>query len=192
MKSERNPNQKAFKIVKQQIVIAKKPPEEPLPEIDTAKAVAFAMSIAQEMKRKQREEEEARKETLATEGPGSNAKYSDKDLQLFRKRLLAVREEILDSANALKSTVGINEADDIEPDGGDGSSQSMRLDVIGQIEKSNKTLTDIEEAQRRIADGSYGLCLTCGNRIDRERLLHRPFVKTCTTCQQKMERQTKP
>ena len=61
MKHEKNPNQKAFKIInaKKQISITK-PDEPPAPEIDTAKAVAFAMSIAQEMKQCQREADEAK------------------------------------------------------------------------------------------------------------------------------------
>ena len=60
MKREKNPNQKAFKIVTKKQIVISKPTEEPIPEIDTAKAVAFAMSIAQEMKQCQREADEAK------------------------------------------------------------------------------------------------------------------------------------
>ena len=61
MKHEKNPNQKAFKIIsaKKQISVAR-PEEPPAPEIDTKKAVAFAMAIAQEMKQRQREADEAK------------------------------------------------------------------------------------------------------------------------------------
>ena len=60
MKREKNPNQRAFKIVTKKQIVISKPAEEPVPEIDTAKAVAFAMSIAQEMKQCQREADEAK------------------------------------------------------------------------------------------------------------------------------------
>ena len=60
MKREKNPNQRAFKIVTKKQIVITKPTDEPIPEIDTAKAVAFAMSIAQEMKQRQREADEAK------------------------------------------------------------------------------------------------------------------------------------
>ena len=61
MKREKNPNQRAFKIVTKKQIVITKPTDEPIPEIDTEKAVAFAMSIAQEMKLRQREADEAHK-----------------------------------------------------------------------------------------------------------------------------------
>lgn len=193
MKREKNPNQKAFKIItpKKQIVLAK-PKETPAPVCDTASAVSFAMSIAQEMKQRQREIDEAKKTEPGIVYQNRNQQYSAKDLEQFKTRLLDVRDEILDNTNAIRTTVGIDEADDIEPDGGDGTNQSMRLDAIGQIEKSNKTLVSIEEALRRIDDGSYGVCMTCGSLIAKERLLHSPFVKSCTVCQQQMENEARP
>ena len=39
----------------------------------------------------------------------------------------------------------------------------------------------------RIAARTYGVCMTCGNLIDKNRLIHSPFVKTCTGCQRTLE-----
>ena len=191
MKRTKNPNQKAFKIVtKKQIVIAK-PVEEPIPEIDTAKAVAFAMSIAQEMKQRQRQLDDARKSETTIVFKKRNVKYSDADLESFRKKLLTARAEIAEKSSSVKDTIGLNTADDIEPDGGDGSTQSMRLDALSHMEKSSRTINDIDEALSRIADRTYGICMTCGNLIDKNRLVHSPFVKTCTLCQQTLENEAK-
>ena len=191
MKRTKNPNQKAFKIVtKKQIVIAK-PVEEPIPEIDTAKAVAFAMSIAQEMKQRQRQLDDARKSETTIVFKKRNVKYSDADLESFRKKLLTARTEIAEKSSSVKDTIGLNTADDIEPDGGDGSTQSMRLDALSHMEKSSRTINDIDEALSRIADRTYGICMTCGNLIDKNRLVHSPFVKTCTLCQQTLENEAK-
>ena len=188
MKREKNPNQRAFKIVnaKKQISIAK-PEEPPAPEIDTAKAVAFAMSIAQEMKQRQREADEAKKSESTIVYKNRNQQYSDADLENFRKKLLAARVEIVSQSSTIGDTIGLNSADDVEPDGGDGSTQSMRLDAIAHMEKSSRTINEIDEALRRISDRTYGICLTCGNLIDKNRLVHSPFVKTCTRCQQALE-----
>lgn len=98
-----------------------------------------------------------------------------------------MREELLAHSRNMTDSVGLNSAADIEPDNGDGTSQTMRLEAISQIEKANKSINDVEESLRRVADGSYGVCMTCGGLIARERLIQSPFVKTCTACQHRLE-----
>jgi len=186
MKREKSPNQKAPVITKKVIRVAK-PVEEPIPEIDTAKAVAFAMSIAMEMKQKQKKEDEARKSETAIVYRQRNQQYSEKELDTFRQKLLATRDAFTTGASSMKDTASLNESDDVEPDGGDGTSQTMRIDAINHLEKTNKSINDIDAALHRIDDGTYGICMTCGCLIDKNRLLHSPFVKTCTSCQQVLE-----
>ena len=52
-------------------------------------------------------------------------------------------------------------------------------------------INEIDEALGRIADRTYGICMTCGSLIDRKRLVHSPFVKACTRCQQALENESK-
>ena len=193
MKREKNPNQKAFKIVnKKAPVILPKPTEEELAtNIGSEENVSFAMSIALQMKEQQRKADEAKKSEAEIVFKKRNVKYSDADLESFRKKLLAARAEITEKSSSVKDTIGLNAADDIEPDGGDGSTQSMRLDALSHMEKSSRTINDIDEALSRIADRTYGVCMTCGNLIDKNRLIHSPFVKTCTGCQQTQENEAK-
>lgn len=186
MKREKSPNQVMPVMVKKPIKIVK-PPEEPVPEIDTEKAVSFAMSIAMEMKQRQREADAARAEETEIVFKKRNQQYSDKDLEVFRQKLVSVREEFADSTVSTRDAASLNDADDVEPDGGDGTNQSMRVDAINRLEKTNRSINEIDEALRRIDDGTYGVCLTCGCLIAKERLQHSPFVKTCTECQQKLE-----
>ena len=193
MKREKNPNQKAFKIVnKKAPVILPKPSEEELAtNIGSDENVSFAMSIALQMKDQQRKVDEARKAEAGIVYKKRNVKYSDADLENFHKKLLAARAEIAEKSSSVKDTIGLNAADDIEPDGDDGSTQSMRLDALSHMEKSSRTINDIDEALARIADRTYGVCMTCGNLIDKNRLIHSPFVKTCTLCQQTLENEAK-
>ena len=51
-----------------------------------------------------------------------------------------------------------------------------------------RELDDIELALRRIADGSYGLCQTCGELISPERLEARPAATYCIRHQRERER----
>lgn len=189
MKREKNPNQKALKIVnkKAPVILPKPSVEEVGANIGSEENVSFAMSIALQMKQRQREADGAKEEAPKKRPIGRNKEYSPADLQSFERKLIELRESILSHSSSMKSSIGIEEADDFEPDGGDGTSQSMRLDTLSQIDNSQRTLAEIDEALRKIGNGTYGVCISCGQLVSRERLLRSPFVKTCTACQQELE-----
>ena len=193
MKREKNPNQRAFKIIapKAPVILPKHSEEELVTNIGSEENVSFAMSIALQMKDQQRKADETRKSETAIVFKKRNVQYSDTDLENFRRKLLAARAEIAEKSSSVKDTIGLNAADDIEPDGGDGSTQSMRLDALSHMEKSSRSINDIDEALSRIDDRTYGVCMTCGNLIDKNRLIHSPFVKTCTGCQRALENEAK-
>ena len=166
--------------------------------IDTAKAVAFAMSIAMEMKKSAKREEArrvddqirlTRRPTTRAQGK-STVKFPASDLKEFKKRLLEARVRAMSGVNAMKAT-GFNEADDHEADGGDGTNQTLRLQALGQMGTINRTIQQIDEALHRIEDGTYGVCTSCGQLIRKPRLLNQPFVLTCMECQSAMEREAK-
>ena len=178
--------------------VAPKPVEEEYKPVDTAKAVAFAMSIAMEMKKSaaqadmRRVEDEirlSRRPTTRTQGK-STVKFPASDLKDFRNRLIEARARALSGVNAMKAT-GFNEADDHEADGGDGTNQTLRLQALGQMGNINRTIQQIDEALHRIDDGTYGVCTSCGQLIRKPRLLNQPFVLTCMECQSAMEREAK-
>lgn len=178
-----------------------RPPEEEYVPVDTAKAVAFAMSIAQEMKRTAAEQDAMRREEDSkgirltrrptTRKQGKNtAKFPQADLKMFKKRLLEARANATNGVNAMKAT-GFNESEDHEADGGDGTAQTLRLQALGQMGSINRTIQKIDEALHRIEDGTYGVCTACGQLIRKPRLLNQPFVLTCMECQSEMERADK-
>ena len=190
------PNRVPPRIIRKPPVISKQTLP-PVPEIDTAKAVAFAMSIAEEMKRaaaaasSEKVSEEgsiklAKRPTTRARGQETE-KFPDSDLRDFRRRLLIEREKAMSGVNAMKAT-GFNESDDHEADGGDGTNQTLRLQALGQMGTINRTIQQIEEALHRIDDGTYGVCTVCGQLIRKPRLVNQPFVQTCMECQNEMER----
>ena len=190
MKRKKSPNQRAFKIVPQKApVILPTPTDEELAtNIGSEENVSFAMSIALQMKKEQHDADTAKKTKETKRPAGRNKQYSDAELKTFKNKLLEIRERITSNSSAMKSSIGIEELDDIEPDGGDGTSQTLRLHTMNQIDFSLRTVHQIDEALHQIDDGSYGVCVSCGQLISRNRLLSSPFVKTCTDCQQALER----
>lgn len=182
------------RIVKRAPAVAK-PQEEAYQPIDTAKAVAFAMMIAQEKKRTaaQADAKRAKDEIRLTRRPTTrtqgrmSVKFPASDLKEFKKRLLEARERAVSGASVLRAT-GFNESEDHEADGGDGTNQTLRLQALDQVGNINRTIQQIEEALHRIEDGTYGVCTSCGQLIRKPRLLNQPFVLTCMECQSEMER----
>jgi DnaK suppressor protein len=49
----------------------------------------------------------------------------------------------------------------------------------------------IDDALARLADGSYGICESCGLEIAEERLRALPFTRLCRDCQQDQEREAR-
>ena len=50
----------------------------------------------------------------------------------------------------------------------------------------------IDRALERVEAGTYGLCSSCGERIDRRRLSQEPGVEFCISCQKISERESVP
>lgn len=50
-----------------------------------------------------------------------------------------------------------------------------------------KILYFIDEAMKRVNDGTYGSCLSCGRRIAKRRLVALPHSELCIDCQKKKE-----
>src|SRR5258708_2892427 len=73
----------------------------------------------------------------------------------------------------------------------DAEEQSMEDFVLGMdfalMEMESETLKKIDEALRRLEEGTYGDCSECGQRIVEARLKALPFANTCRECQEHRE-----
>ena len=58
-------------------------------------------------------------------------------------------------------------------------------------ESSQEVLYQIDEAIKRVDDGTYGLCQTCQKPISLSRLKVVPYTSMCIECQRDKERKTK-
>ncbi|MBI5886254.1 MAG: TraR/DksA family transcriptional regulator [Deltaproteobacteria bacterium] len=55
-----------------------------------------------------------------------------------------------------------------------------------------KELEALEDALRRLDEGTYGACVECGREIDLERLKVMPFAGSCVECKARSEGGKKP
>ena len=57
-----------------------------------------------------------------------------------------------------------------------------RQHVAALLSQAREHLTAIDQALRKLDDGGYGICESCGNPISAERLAARPAAATCIDC----------
>lgn len=69
-----------------------------------------------------------------------------------------------------------------------GSELFERSKDLSLHEKRLRNLQDIDRALERIADGSYGQCLHCGQQIEKQRLEYLPSASYCMKCKEEMEK----
>lgn len=61
---------------------------------------------------------------------------------------------------------------------------TTKLDVVAAAHRASvvRILEEVRLARQRLADGSYGLCMSCSLPISVGRLELRPWASMCTTC----------
>ena len=72
---------------------------------------------------------------------------------------------------------------------GDAASGTLDREIDYSLEEnSEQVLAQIDEALKRIDDGTFGVCSNCGQQIAEERLEARPWATLCIDCKRKEER----
>ena len=66
--------------------------------------------------------------------------------------------------------------------------------VVGgaEVDRDIAEWSEIGAARRRIQDGSYGMCLDCGDEIQLDRLVAEPQAARCLPCQTRVEQLDRP
>jgi DnaK suppressor protein len=74
-------------------------------------------------------------------------------------------------------------------DDGDWSVVDLSEDIsLRQLSTHRENLQKIDEALRKVDEGTYGICEDCGEEISDKRLKILPFAIYCTDCQENRER----
>jgi len=73
-------------------------------------------------------------------------------------------------------------------DQGESSEVDIQEDIeFALIQMKSETLNKINEALRRLDEGSYGNCFECGDEIAEPRLRALPFAVRCKDCEEARE-----
>lgn len=135
----------------------------------------------------------ARKPLLKKAG---NKKYSKKELNEFKRLIQQRKEEILEEIkhicdDTLKKSQKEASGDisgytyhmaDVATDNYD------REFSLGIASVERKVLYELDDAFKRIEEGTFGICEDCKSPIAKNRLKALPNARLCVKCQQKRER----
>lgn len=123
------------------------------------------------------------------------AKFDKKELGDFRKLIVARRTEIIDDLGDRNETMKQSQKEA----SGDISGYTYHMaDVatdnydrefsLGIASNERQLLYELDDALKRIEDGSYGLCEECKRVITKTRLKAIPYTRHCLSCQEKREK----
>jgi DnaK suppressor protein len=110
------------------------------------------------------------------------------DTESARTALLAQRSRLVHQLNELGSEEnGELRADVVFGDGfaDAGAATAERTEVLGIVESLKDQLDAVDAALRKVDDGTYGICSSCGKPISEARLEGKPESIYCIDCQSK-------
>ena len=112
---------------------------------------------------------------------------NERQKEYFRAKLLAWKEEILEES---RSTIASLQQDTVaEADLADrATSETDRALELRTRDRQRKLIAKIDEALRRIEDGTYGYCEETGEPIALSRLDARPIATLSLEAQERHER----
>ena len=112
---------------------------------------------------------------------------NERQREYFRAKLLAWREDILKEAK--ETLQHLQEESENHPDIADrASSETDRAIELRARDRQRKLIAKIDEALKRIDDGTYGYCEETGDPISLRRLEARPIATLSVEAQERHER----
>ena len=132
------------------------------------------------------------KKTVKKYLPNIKEKYMcTKHKKYFTKKLISWRKEIVKSNN---HNVVLNNLDDNVASADIVDQASSYTEKTVEMRASNrrrKLINKIDQALKKLKDGTYGYCEDTGEPIGLKRLIARPIATLCIEAQEKHEKEEK-
>ena len=119
------------------------------------------------------------------------SRFAFKDVTMSRTELEKFKKVLEEQLHELQSDFGkkyqsMNST--ALPDINDqASAESERNFEIRIKDRERKLIGKVQEALKKVAEGTYGICESCGESIGSKRLMARPVTNLCINCKAEME-----
>jgi len=123
-------------------------------------------------------------------------KLTKKELDFFKKLITKIREKVLDDIKHISEDTLKKSQKDAA---GDISGYTYHMaDVatdtydrefsLGLASNERQSLYELEDAIKKIEEGTFGICEECKSPISKTRLKVVPFARLCVKCQERKEK----
>jgi DnaK suppressor protein len=126
---------------------------------------------------------------IPTSNQGTRMNYFDTSMApLFRQRLASRAAELRRALDGQIGTAASADAHEVSDFKDAASDESLAAVSDVQAAPAAAELDQVVAAERRLADGTFGQCVDCGEPIDLTRLTAMPATPCCVACQSIRER----
>ena len=108
-------------------------------------------------------------------------------LDYFRRLLLSQGGQAIEDLRADRATA-VEGSDGVTDSGEESELDQTRSTSLNLASRQSQLIEEIDDALRRIDDGTYGQCAVCGKPIDEERLKAIPSARYDAPCEATLER----
>ena len=110
------------------------------------------------------------------------------NIQRFKQRLQDKERELLSDIARLEGEArGSGEAE-VRDSIDDATTSQGTSEALQEETLASQTLIQVQDALKRIEDGTYGMCNACGRQIEAARLEAVPWAAYCLEDQEKQDR----
>jgi DnaK suppressor protein len=122
--------------------------------------------------------------TKSTKTSAKTSRYTELKKMLEDRR----RQLMSDVQGRIRDVRGEGNKDREVLDQGESSEVDIQDDIeFALIQMKSETLNKINEALRRLDEGTYGNCFECGDEVAEARLRALPFAVRCKDCEEARE-----
>jgi DnaK suppressor protein len=117
----------------------------------------------------------------------TSLKQKKEKMNAYKAMLTQKINELLSEAG--KTVSEMTNGKENYPDPNDRASlESDRNFELRIRDRERKLIMKMQEAIKRIDDGTFGICEVCGGQISEKRLIARPVTTLCIDCKTKQEK----
>lgn len=114
------------------------------------------------------------------------------DTARFKQRLLEKQQDLLDSIARLDNAARESRDAEVEDPIDQVTSSELKAGAFAVSTVGARTLEQVRAALQRIENGTYGICIDCGRRIEPARLEAVPWTPYCRADQEKHDGTAQP
>lgn len=106
----------------------------------------------------------------------------------FKQRLLIKEHELLSEIASLEGDARASGDSEVRDTTDDATAQQGTAEALQEEGVGSRMLIEVQDALKRIEDGTYGKCTVCGRPIEPARLEAVPWARYCLEDQEKIDK----